>query len=143
MSMAKSGKSEISNRALGYSKNGEEFELTDQSLTSAVLGDGGVYASVLDLFKWDQTLYTEKLIPRALLQQAFVAHAETSDMPGSGYGFGWYVDRRGATGHVWHHGSTCGFSSSFHRFPERKRSVILLANRSQAGLEAIVRNIAR
>jgi len=137
------GQPAVPHRALGYSRRGAAFEQTDQSLTSAVLGDGGIYSSVLDLFKWDQALYMEKLIPRPLLQQAFVAHSGSSDAPGSGYGFGWYVERRGGEERVWHHGSTCGFTTSFHRFPARKWSVILLANRSQAGLEAIVRKIAR
>jgi len=135
-----SGKSEISNRALGYSKNGEEFELTDQSLTSAVLGDGGIYSSANDLLKWDSALYTEKLIRHAFLEQAFTSHSSNSDAPGNGYGFGWYVERSGGEEHVWHHGSSCGFTTSFHRFPARKRSVILLANRSHAGLEAIAGN---
>jgi CubicO group peptidase (beta-lactamase class C family) len=132
------GIAEVTHRALGYSKRGKAFEQTDQSLTSAVLGDGGIYSSVHDLCKWDQALDTEKLIRRPLLQQAFTAHCSMSDAPGSGYGFGWYVERRGGEEHVWHHGSTCGFSASFHRYPARKRSVILLANRSEAGLEAIV-----
>jgi CubicO group peptidase (beta-lactamase class C family) len=133
------GISQVSHRALGYSRRGEAFKQTDQSLTSAVLGDGGVYSSVNDLFKSDQALYTEKLIPRRLLQQAFTAHSSASDVAGSGYGFGWYVERQRGEEHVWHHGSTCGFSSTYHRYPERKRSVILLANLSAAGLEAIAR----
>lgn len=138
-----SGKSEVPHRALGYSLKGKQFELTDQSLTSAVLGDGGIYSSILDLFKWDQALYMEKLVSRPMLQQAFTAHSATSDMRGSGYGFGWYVEDSGGEKHIWHYGSTCGFSTSFHRFPERKWSVILLANRSEAGLEAIMRKVAR
>jgi CubicO group peptidase (beta-lactamase class C family) len=133
------GVSEVPHRALGYSRKGSAFEPTDQSLTSAVLGDGGVYSSVLDLFKWDQALYTEQLIPRPLLREAFTAHSSVSDAPGSGYGFGWYVAGRGDEEHLWHYGATCGFSTSFHRFPAREWSVILLANRSQAGLETIVR----
>ena len=131
------GRSEVAHRALGYCKRDAVFEQTDQSLTSAVLGDGGIYSSANDLIKWDASLYTEKLISRPLLQQAFTAHSSVSDAPGSGYGYGWYVDRERTEEHVWHYGSTCGFSSSFHRFPGRKRSVILLANRSHAGLEAM------
>ncbi len=133
------GISEVAHRALGYSKRGEAFVETDQSLTSAVLGDGGIYSSVNDLFKWDQALETEKLISQSLLRQAFTAHSTVSDAPGSGYGFGWYVERPGGEEHVWHHGSTCGFTTSYHRFPARKRSFILLANRSAAGLEGMVR----
>jgi CubicO group peptidase (beta-lactamase class C family) len=136
------GRSEVRHRAVGYSKNGAMFEDTDQSLTSAVLGDGGIYSSILDMFRWDQALYTEKLVSRSMLQQAFTAHSTTSDMPGNGYGFGWYVGQRNGEKHIWHYGSTCGFSTSFHRFPERQRSIIILANRSHAGLEAIVQKIA-
>jgi CubicO group peptidase (beta-lactamase class C family) len=131
------GISEVPHRALGYSKRGEAFAQTDQSPTSAVLGDGGIYSSVNDLFKWDQALETEKLIRRPLMEQAFTAQSSRSDVPGSGYGYGWYVERQRGEEHVWHHGSTCGFSASFHRFPARQRSVILLANRSEAGLESI------
>jgi CubicO group peptidase (beta-lactamase class C family) len=137
------GVSGVPHRALGYSKKGAVFEQTDQSLTSAVLGDGGIYSSVLDLFKWDQALDTEKLIHRPLLREAFTAHSSVSDMPGSGYGFGWYVEGQGDGKRLWHYGSTCGFSTSFHRFPARRQSVILLANRSEAGLETIVRKMAR
>jgi CubicO group peptidase (beta-lactamase class C family) len=136
------GQPAVPHRALGYSRRGAAFEQTDQSLTSAVLGDGGIYSSVLDLLKWDQALYTEKLVSRSMLQQAFTPHSSSSDVPGSGYGFGWYVKRRDGEERLWHHGSACGFSTSFHRVPERKWSVILLANRSHAGLEDIVPKIA-
>jgi CubicO group peptidase (beta-lactamase class C family) len=136
------GKSTVPHRALGYSKSGSAFVQTDQSLTSAVLGDGGIYSSVLDLFKWDQALYTERLVSRPMLRQAFTAQSSGSDFSGSGYGFGWYVERRDREERIWHYGSTCGFSTSFHRIPQRKASVIILANRSEAGLETIARKIA-
>jgi len=136
------GISEVTHRALGYTKRGAAFEQNDQNLTSAVLGDGGIYSSALDLFKWDQALYSLKLIRPSLLQRAFTPHSSVSDFQGSGYGFGWYVEGQGVDQRFWHYGATCGFSSSFHRFPARKRSVILLANRSEAGLETIARKIA-
>jgi len=136
------GISEAPHRALGYTRRGAIFAQTDQSLTSAVLGDGGIYSSVLDLCKWDQALYTQKLIHDPLLQEAFTAHSSVSDFHRSGYGFGWYVEGQGEHQRLWHYGATCGFSSSFHRFPAKKRSVILLANRSEAGLETIARKIA-
>ncbi len=125
------GISQVPNRALGYSKRGDVFEQTDQSLTSAVLGDGGIYSSVANLFKWDQALYTEKLIARSWLRQAFTDW-------GHGYGFGWFVD----AGRVWHYGDTCGFTTRIERFPERKFTVVILANRRDAQLSAIARKLA-
>ena len=35
---------------------------TDQSPTSAVLGDGGIYSSIDDLAKWDAALYDDRLL---------------------------------------------------------------------------------
>src|SRR5208283_3760857 len=57
-----SGVSFIRQRAYGYSADGAGFHRTDQSPTSSVLGDGGVYSSVADLYQWDQALYTRRLV---------------------------------------------------------------------------------
>jgi CubicO group peptidase (beta-lactamase class C family) len=37
----------IARRAFGYSRHGQDWTRTDQSLTSATLGDGGIYSSIL------------------------------------------------------------------------------------------------
>src|SRR5437016_8914239 len=42
------GNSEVANRAFGHSKEGNVWKQTDQSSTSATLGDGGVYSSLAD-----------------------------------------------------------------------------------------------
>ena len=57
------GISTVENRAYGYSQIDSEFIRDDQSITSAVLGDGGIYSSLDDMFKWDQILNTEELVP--------------------------------------------------------------------------------
>ena len=43
------GQSEISNRAYGHTKEENTWKQTDQSSTSATLGDGGIYSSLEDL----------------------------------------------------------------------------------------------
>src|SRR5881227_2539977 len=73
------GLSCVPNRAYGYVNGTSGWELSDQSVTSAVLGDGGIYSSVADLFKWDLALYTEKLISLKMLADAFTAHSSQSD----------------------------------------------------------------
>src|SRR5438093_6023639 len=65
------GLSVIPNRAYGYSPDGAGFKRTDRSLTSSVLGDGGIYSSVADLYRWDQALYSTTLIGRKMLDLAF------------------------------------------------------------------------
>jgi CubicO group peptidase (beta-lactamase class C family) len=124
------GVSEVPRRAIGYTQRGDVFEETDQSLTSAVLGDGGIYSSITDLFLWDQALYGEKLASRPMLEKAFADY-------GGGYGFGWFIDRE----KVWHYGDTCGFTTRIERFTQERRTVILLANRRNADLAAIARKL--
>src|SRR5438067_793182 len=43
------GKSTIANRAYGYAHEKDKFVRRDQSITSATLGDGGIYSSADDL----------------------------------------------------------------------------------------------
>src|SRR4029077_12901371 len=54
--VSQKGKNEVLNRAFGHSKEDGVFKETDQSSTSATLGDGGVYANLEDLVKWDDAL---------------------------------------------------------------------------------------
>jgi CubicO group peptidase (beta-lactamase class C family) len=132
------GQSSIPNRAFGYAKTGDEFAFSDQSVTSAILGDGGIYSSVVDLFKWDQALYTEKLVSRKMLDKAFIAHSRKSDFEGSGYGYGWFIGEKEGKSYPWHYGSTCGFSTKIERYPAQKLTVIVLANRRDAKLTPLV-----
>jgi CubicO group peptidase (beta-lactamase class C family) len=135
------GRSCVPNRAYGYVNGPSGWELSDQSITSAVLGDGGIYSSVADLFKWDQAPYTEKLISRKTLADAFTAHSSQSDFEGSGYGYGWYVGNFRGMERIWHYGSTCGFSARIERFPGRRLSVTVLTNRRDAGISPIVERL--
>lgn len=138
------GISAVANRALGYSPAGNGFNLTDQSLTSATLGDGGVYSSVDDLFAWDSALYTDKLIGADLLRQAFTPGSYGDQHnPDSGYGFGWFIDR--VQGHLryWHGGGTAGFHNHIVRFPDDRLTVIVLMNNGAGQPEAIASQISR
>jgi len=135
------GRSCVPNRAYGYINGTSGWELSDQSATSAVLGDGGIYSSVADLVKWDLALYTEKLINRTMLADAFTAHSSQSDFEGSGYGYGWYVGNFRGTERIWHYGSTCGFSTRIERFPGRRLSVIVLTNRYESEISPIIEEL--
>ena len=125
------GSSTVPDRAYGYSRRGRRFKLTDQNLTSSVLGDGGVYSSVADLVKWDRALYTTRLVSRKLLETGFTPFVP-SEFPGSGYGFGWFIGTHRGFKEVWHYGDSLGFTTRISRFPEAKLSVIVLANRTAA-----------
>ena len=121
------GVSAVAHRAFGYSAAGESWVRTDQSLTSATLGDGGIYSSVDDLAKWDTALCGEGLLRPASLRQAFAPSTPTDD-PAVQYGFGWRIS--GET--RWHSGETLGFRSVIVRFLEQRFTVIVLTNRNDS-----------
>ena len=119
------GVDEVTGRAYGYSADGESWLRTDQSPTSAVLGDGGVYSSVDDLAKWDAALYDDRLLSGDSRREMF-APAVATDDPAIRYGFGWRI-----TGDSqWHSGETIGFRNVIVRFPDRRLTVIVLSNRN-------------
>ncbi|HSU53833.1 MAG TPA: serine hydrolase domain-containing protein [Candidatus Dormibacteraeota bacterium] len=135
------GFSIVPNRAYGYSAEANGFVRTDQSLTSSVLGDGGVYSSVTDLYKWDQALYGSKLLKQDSLDLIFTP-GPASDQPENHYGFGWYIGTYGGMKEIWHSGNTRGFTTRINRFPDKRFTVIILANRNEAKLAGIPHKIA-
>jgi len=127
----------VKHRAFGYAVDDRGcFRFTDQSRTSAVLGDGGIYSSVIDLFKWDQALYTEKLVKLATLEQAFSSDVQT-DKENVHYGYGWRIDEYRGHRRMHHTGSTCGFATIIQRYPDDHFTVIILTNRNEPALNEL------
>lgn len=116
----------VSNRAYGYSEIEGKWKRTDQDITSATRGDGGIYSSTDDLTKWDAALYTDRLLSSDSRRMAFTPHEPTDD-PDVNYGFGWRIS--GDT--VWHSGESIGFRNVIVRWPKRHLTVIILSNRNE------------
>jgi len=125
-------------RAYGYSKTEKGFERSDQSQTSSILGDGSLYSSVEDLYKWDQALYTSQLVSKDMLKQALTAGVGDER---AGYGFGWFMGNYRGLSNIWHGGNTIGFTSSIYRFPAQRFTVIALSNRNNDLLPVPVHKI--
>jgi CubicO group peptidase (beta-lactamase class C family) len=120
------GISTVANRAYGYSLVNNSWKGTDQSLTSAVLGDGGIYSSIDDLAKWDAALYDNRLLRRESLRSAFAPATKTDD-PAVQYGYGWRISGEA----LWHSGETMGFRNVIVRYPTHHLSVVVLTNRDE------------
>ncbi len=132
------GMSTVLNRAFGYVGAAPSWVRADQSRTSAVLGDGGIYSSIDDLERWDAALYDDRLLRVESLRRAFAPSTDTED-PQVQYGFGWRIT--GET--LWHSGETCGFRNVIVRYPERRFTVILLTNRDDPAPYPLALAIAR
>ena len=136
------GISTVPHRAFGYSPTGDSFSPTDQSSTSAVLGDGGVYSSTHDLAIWDRALDSRVLLGEQLQQEAWSA-ARLDDGTPTRYGFGWFVDNGGEDLRVSHHGETMGFTNFMLKYPRRGLTVIVLSNRTGGDPWDLAARVAR
>ena len=134
------GISTVDNRAYGYSRTDTGFARTDQSVTSAVLGDGGIYSSVDDLFRWDQALYSKSLVHSSLYEQA-ITPGTLNDGNRTAYGFGWFIESHKQSTWYFHEGSTRGFRNAILRIPDQHFTVIILTNRNEGEPIQIARKI--
>jgi len=147
------GKNEVVNRAFGHTKEKNVYKETDQSATSATLGDGGIYSNLGDLARWDEALREHKLLSEAEMQPALTPvrlndgsqtywPKETGDDPRAAsrpvqYGFGWFLDPYQGHKRSYHDGETIGFRSTIQRFAEGQWTIVVLSNRNDLDPDAL------
>lgn len=142
------GKNEAPHRAFGHSKEKDKWRETDQSSTSATLGDGGVYSSIEDLAKWDRALRAHTLLTEAEMQPALSpvqprdGPAKNEDGKAISYGFGWFLESYRGHKRMSHDGETRGFRTTIQRFPDDYLTVIVLANRTDINPEELALKVA-
>ena len=141
-------RNQIPNRAFGYrrQKSDERWQFSDQSPTSAVLGDGGIYSSIEDLARWDLALINHTLVDQNEMRPAFTpAKVEGVKLPDgtpAAYGFGWFLNPYKGHKRMWHYGDTSGFQTAIQRFPDEKLTVIVLANRTDLDIPGLALRVA-
>ncbi|MFZ0551711.1 MAG: serine hydrolase domain-containing protein [Steroidobacteraceae bacterium] len=116
---------QVPDRAYGYSDIDGKWVRTDQDVTSATRGDGGIYTSIDDMAHWDAALNDDRLLSAASRKISFTPQ-EPLDDPDVDYGLGWRIS--GDT--VWHSGETEGFRNVIIRWPKQHVTVVILSNRN-------------
>ncbi len=149
------GINEVAQRAYGHSNEGNTWKETDQSPTSATLGDGGIYSSLTDLAKWDEALAQHALLTENEMQPALTpaklttgaqpkwpANSDRAEGTPVSYGFGWFLDLYRNHARMWHYGDTVGFHTYILRFPADHLTIIVLANRTDLDPESLALSVA-
>jgi len=116
----------IPHRAMGYALDSAGHIVpSDQSITSATKGDGGVYTSISDYVKWINALEKNTLLPLAatLRRLSF----PIKDLPNRAYAAGWFIDNNNPQ-LLFHSGSTCGFNNYVIILPGNNRSIVCFSN---------------
>jgi CubicO group peptidase (beta-lactamase class C family) len=104
-------------------------------------GPGRVSSTANDLLEWDKTLYTEKLIKRTTLLEAFTPMKLINDSI-SNYGFGWALRSDSILGKIVEHdGDNPGYKTKIVRFVDAHKTIILLCNNAYENFNEIVREV--
>lgn len=135
------GMDTVPHRAYGYSPRGGGFEQTDQSVTSATLGDGGIYTNIDDMARWDRALSDSTLVGAAVMTLA-TTPPTLPQGAATQYGFGWFIDTYRGEKRWRHTGETSGFRNAILRFPDKRLTIVILTNRSSGEPDAIAERIA-
>jgi CubicO group peptidase (beta-lactamase class C family) len=98
----------------------------DLNYLDGVYGDGGIYASARDLFRWDAGLREGKLVPCDFYEQAY-APGRLNDGEATSYGFGWEIRPPGTVEHM---GEWEGFTTCLSRDLEKQTLLVVLSNQA-------------
>jgi CubicO group peptidase (beta-lactamase class C family) len=122
-------------RASGYMRRGGQpvnAQYIDMTIPHAA---GGLYSTVEDLYRWDQALYTDKLVSKKSLERIFSPFK-------SDYAYGWIVTKRDNRRYIGHGGGINGFSTSINRYPDDKVCIIVLSNMEGSVVGTAARELA-
>ncbi len=132
----------LPHRAAGYERTADGLRNARFYDMSIPFAAGALYSTVRDLYVWDQSLYTEQLLPARLRDLLFRPNLQ-------GYGYGWdiLVPKPGLpfAGEFvpMHGGAIFGFRSLIERIPSQKDLIVLLDNTESPKLLEIALDLRR
>ena len=128
----------IPRRASGYSGRGPAVRNAAALDMQQPYSAGSLYSTTEDLLKWDQALYTERLLPAAAKSTMWTPFKDN-------YAYGWSIVPASAEtfGHrrMAHSGGINGFSSMIIRLPDVNVTAIVLANSDSVAASAVARDL--
>jgi CubicO group peptidase (beta-lactamase class C family) len=136
----------IPRRASGYSIDQLRDPFTNAPCLDASLDDaaGGLVSTVGDLYRWDQALYTDRLVSQETLGTIFTSTVSlVSSIAGEAvYGYGWEISQQSGHRVIWHNGLVWGFASYLARYPDDQLTIIVLSNVDSTNAAQVGRELA-
>lgn len=122
----------VPNRAAGYRLLNDSIKNQEWvSPTLNTTADGSMYATALDMAKWEAGLNAGKLLNKEYYNMMW-APTKLNDGTIEQYGFGWSIDSVNGKRILEHNGSWQGFECTIKRYPEKKIAVVVFANLKRA-----------
>lgn len=119
---------EILERALGYHRLNDSWEMADQSLTSATQGDGGVYTSIEDYGQWVRALFGDA---DWVADYWNILNSQAVPVGNNiAYSMGWFLSRDDSGNPVlFHSGESTGFHNIVFLDKDHSKAAVLFTNR--------------
>lgn len=133
--------SALKNRVYGYKAHKRSYAPDDEDVRNGMVGEKGIYASVDDLFKWDQALYTDRLVRKATLEEAF-DNGVLKNNKKILYGFGWRKSKKDDC-LVYHFGHWRGFKTCIIRMMDEENVIIVLNNTGSSLVKSLAGSIMK
>ncbi|EKB50273.1 serine hydrolase domain-containing protein [Cecembia lonarensis] len=101
-------------------------------------GPGRISSTAHDLLRWDQALYTGKLVNSNTLTQAFMPMV-LNDGSKYNYGFGWDLDLNSPFGRIVSHtGDNPGYRTIIIRLIDQNKTLIMLNNNAHESKDELI-----
>ncbi|WP_418510574.1 serine hydrolase domain-containing protein [Corallibacter sp.] len=116
-------------KAKGYDVNDGKLVKSERNYMAYAKGGGDVYTTAKDLLKWDQALYSDKLVSNN--SKLLLFNGTLEDYGGYGYGFKIKYYNRHSTSKgkiVRHGGSMYGYICNINRYLDDQVTIIILGN---------------
>lgn len=126
----------------GYRKRWRGYRTIPETVHDGCLGDKGIYSTAEDLFLWDQALYTEQLVSKEILKEAFTK-AELRNKRKVNYGFGFRIKEDNGDKIIYHHGLWNGFRTSIIRNIDDTTTIIVLNHTNSSAKQPLVRKLEK
>lgn len=122
----------VMHRSDGYSSAHGHIVPASYYDLGTVMASGDLYSTAEDLLKWDQALFTDRLVSYESLRLMFAPHVHVSGDRHYGYGWNVYPD------YVEHGGWLPGYWCKFRRYPKERAAIVMLANQDFGQEEGIL-----
>ncbi len=123
-------KIQLTNEAYGYQSENETYRRALDWNMDWAGGAGSLYSTVGDLYKWNEAVFSDKVLKRESLKAAFtpVLLNDGKEPAGTKYGYGWALSEYRNIPSIGHSGGLHGFISQLLRLPEENITVVMLTN---------------
>ncbi len=124
----------LKNKANGYELSGDTLRNDSFSEWSKFAPTGGIYSTLEDMTKWNESLIKQTLVSKEAYNKIFTNHI-------SNYGYGWFINEQDGLRKYSHNGAHNGYMNQFNIYPDENLSVLLMCNYRFANVHDISNNI--